>query len=202
MHISSSLAGILNSLTPLFTLILGVIIFGYSTKWSKVLGVAIGLLGASVLVFKATNGSGGNSGFLYALLVILATMCYAISSNTVGKYLKMDNAMNISTISFVLIGIPALFYLMSTDFLTVLVQHEQGWSSLGAIALLALGSTVLASVIYFRLLLLTSPVFASMVAYLIPIVALIWGVFEGEHIGVFHILGMLLVLGGVYLSKN
>lgn len=201
-QISSSVAGILNSLTPLFTLVLGVLIFGNSGNWRKYAAVFIGLLGASMLILMGKNaGIGGN--MWYGLLVVVAAMCYGLSSNTVGTHLKDMRSMTISSVAFTMVGFPALFYLLSgTDFLFVLENKPGAWTALGYIAILAIFGTVIATVFFFMLVQWTSALFSSMVTYLIPIVALIWGVLDGEVISIYHFLGMGLILSGIYLSKQ
>lgn len=200
-EISSSIAGMLNSLTPISTLIIGVVVFRAAFAWSKLIGLLIGLGGAAILIlFGKEAGVEGN--VWYSLFVVLATICYASSSNIVGFYLRDMSSLMISAASFIMVGVPALIYLFSTDFTTVLVTHDQGWVSLMYITILALASTVLASILFFRLVLDTSPVFSSTVSYIVPIVALVWGAYDGEPITLIHFLGMLLILAGVYLSKN
>ena len=200
-QISSSIAGMLNSLTPLSTLILGVLIFKAPFAWSKLLGILIGLGGAAILIlFGEEVGISGNA--WYSLFIILATICYALSANIVGFYLKGMGSLMISAASFVMVGLPAIAYLFSTDFVHVVSTHEFGWQALGYVTLLALASTVLASILFFKLVQDTSPVFSSTVSYIVPIVALIWGVIDGEPFTVFHILGMALILFGVNLSRK
>jgi drug/metabolite transporter (DMT)-like permease len=201
-QISSSLAGVLNSLTPLFTLVLGILFFNSRTAWVKVLGVLIGLVGAALLILMGkAAGSEGNP--LYGLLVIVGCICYAISSNTVGSYLKDMRSLIISAASFCMVGLPAIFYLFfSTDFLQILQQEEGAYQALGYITVLALFGTVLASIIFFRLIQWTSPVFASMISYIVPAVALGWGFIDGETITPIHFIGLGLILSGVYLVKN
>ncbi|MDV7399286.1 EamA family transporter, partial [Arthrospira platensis SPKY1] len=93
-------------------------------------------------------------------------------------------------------------YLFSTDFLPLMAQHQGAWPAFGYIAALSLFSTVLASVIFFRLVQWTSPVFASMISYLVPIVALSWGVFDGEPLALIHFLGLTLIMSGIYLVRR
>lgn len=201
LHISSSVAGVLNSLTPLFTLLLGVLLFGSSAHWAKVMGVLVGLAGAGMLIlFGKEAGAQGNPWF--GLLVIVGTICYATSSNVVGAYLRDMSAVTISAAAFVMVGLPALGFLVSTDFLDVLSHREGAWLALGYVAILALVGTVLASIIFFKLVQWTTPVFASMISYLVPLVAVSWGAFDGEPITLIHLLGMGLILSGVYLVKN
>lgn len=199
--ISSSLAGILSSLTPLFTLVLGILLFQKSAGWSKVLGIFVGLFGAAVLISGGTGmGISGNG--WYALLVLLACACYALSANTVGSFLQNMNPVAISAASFSIAGLPALLYLLTTDFWSVVTNDPHGLLSLGAITVLALLSTVWASVLFFRLIQWTNAVFASMISYMTPVVALAWGVFDGEPVALLHIFGLALILSGVYLVKN
>lgn len=201
-QISSSLTGILNSLTPLFTLILGALFFNAKAGWAKVLGVIMGLIGASILILMSSTSSvEGN--IWYALLVVAASLCYGTSSNVVGTYLKDMNALIISAASFGLVGIPGLIYLVfGTDFFYRMGHVDYAWTALGYVSLLALVGTVAASVLFFRLIQWTSPLFGSTVAYLIPIIALLWGVIDGESVYFFHFVGMALILAGVYLSRK
>lgn len=200
-EISSSIAGMLNSLTPLSTLIIGVIIFKAPFAWGKLLGLLIGLGGAAILIlFGKEAGIEGNTWF--ALFAVVATICYGASSNIVSSYLRDMSSLMISAASFVMVGLPAMIYLFTTDFITVLTTHEAGWISLFYITILALGSTVLASILFFRLVLDTSPVFSSTVSYVVPVIAILWGAFDGEPITMIHFLGMILILAGVYLSRK
>ncbi|MFK7807557.1 MAG: DMT family transporter [Saprospiraceae bacterium] len=200
-EISSSLAGVLSSLTPLFTLLLGLLIYGVQFSWFKAVAVVIGLCGAVVLVLF---GSGANfeGNRWYALLVVGATMMYAISSNTVKEHLSDVKPIDMSIASFIMVGIPAMLYLLTTDFLHRLTTHESGWSSLGYISILAIAGTVIASILFYKLVQLTNAVIASMVSYLVPVVALFWGFMDGETISIYHFLGMGLILVGVYISRR
>lgn len=201
-YVNSSLAGILNSLTPLFTLLLGIMFFNKSFTWGKTLGILIGLVGA-VCLFAFGEQSGLGSNWAYGLLIVLACLCYATSTNVVGFRLQGLNGLTISAVSFSLVGIPVLFYLLlGTDFITTLQSQPEAWKGVGYIAVLALFSTVLAGVIFFQLVQWTSPVFGSTVSYLVPAVAMGWGALDGEIISLIHFIGMGLILAGVYLSKN
>lgn len=200
-EISSSVAGILNSMTPLFTLVLGIIIFRARFIWAKLAGVLLGLTGVSMLlIFGNEVGLKGN--MWYGLFIVLATLCYATSANVVGAHLKSMRSLLISAVAFAMVGVPAGIALFTTDFTYRLTHHTDGWLALGYVAILALISTVFASIIFFRLVQITSPVFSSMVSYLVPIVALFWGVLDGETITILHFAGMGLILFGVYLSRK
>lgn len=199
--ISSSIAGALNSLTPLFVLVLGVLFFKQAYSHSKLLGVMVGLVGAVLL---AVFGSGGSFEIesYYVLYIILGTIFYAISANTVHHYLHDMNSVTISAAAFIPLAIPTFLYLLTTDFMDIFQTHPKAMESLMYIILLAMGSTVMASILFFQLVKKTNAIFASLVAYLIPIVALLWGAVDGELITVFHVIGMGLILIGVYITKR
>ncbi len=198
--LSSSLTGLLSSLTPLFTLLQAFILFHLPFAWNKMIGVLMGLAGACFLIYFGPQGASQN--IWYAGLVIIATFLYAYSSNTVKASLQDMNPLTLSATAFVLVGPPALVYLLTTDVLHIIQSHPEGWAALAYVTLLALAGTVLASFLFFWLVQLTNPVFASSVSYLIPLVALAWGVVDGETITIFHFFGMALILAGVYLARK
>lgn len=200
-QVSSSIAGILNSLTPLFTLTIGVLFFGTVGSINKFLGVFLGLIGAGLLILMGKNvGIEGN--VWYGLLVVVATICYGISVNTVGKFLNTTPSLTINSVAITFVGIPAIIYVFTTDFLTVLQTEPGAWEALGYISILALVGTALATYFFFMMVQWTSPLFSSMVTYLIPIVALFWGVLDGEIVTYYHFFGMALILSGIYLSRT
>lgn len=200
-HISSSVAGILNSLTPLFTLLIGILVFRAPFFWAKMVGVLLGLSGATLLVLAGSEGSLNGSSW-YGLLIVLATMCYATSTNTVGYRLREMGSLTISAVSFAMVGIPSILLAVWLGVPQTMMSEPAAWTGLLYIAVLALGSTVLASVLFFQLIKMTGPVFSSMVSYLVPVIALGWGLLDSEYIGWIHFLGMALILSGVYLSRR
>ena len=198
-ELDSSLVGILNSLVPLFTLLLGVYFFKSKPSNINILGVMLGLCGAVFLaIFGAGNGIEINN---YVLLVVLATVMYAISINVIKKYLQNIDALSVTALAFVIIGPLSALYIFSTDFLT-LVQTEEGIEALLYITLLAIVGTSAAVVIFNKLIIRSSAIFASSVTYLIPIIAILWGVFDGENITIHHILAVIIILSGVYLVNK
>jgi len=199
-HISSSVSGVLNSLTPVFTFILGILFFKSVFKWTNFIGVLIGLSGAVILILFGEDLT-GDINIRYSLYAVLATVFYAISVNTIGAHLKHVPPLTINVVAFTMIGIPILIYTATTDVFEVLTTHPKGWESFMYIAILALASTVFSSLVFFKLVQDTNALFASTVAYLIPIVALALGAWDGEVISLFHVVGMAMILGGVYLSK-
>lgn len=197
--IDSSLAGSLNSLTPLFTLILGLVFFSLKTRWYNVVGVFIGLLGALGLIYvSGENGFVFN--FKYSFLVIIATICYAFNVNFIKSFLKEVNSITITALTFFYIGIPAtVFLLFFTDFTDKIIHQKDVWAGIGYLATLSIVGTGIALIFFNKLIKLTSPVFASSVTYLIPVVAIIWGIVDGEIFNLSYVLWFLLILLGVFL---
>lgn len=199
--LDSALTGIINATTPLFTLLLGVAIFGLVLQWMKIAGVIVGLAGSAVLILLG-SGQIDTTALGYGSLILVATLGYGTSINIIGRYLNTLNPLTISAVSFLLIGIPALALLLSTDFIARISTSTAAQQSLGYVAILGVLGTGYASVIFFYLTQRTNALFASTVTYLIPIVALLWGLLIGEIITVYHFIGMALILLGVYLSSN
>ncbi len=200
-EISSSVTGILNSLTPLFTLVLGILLFRAELIWMKVTGVLVGLAGAVLLIILG-QGIAIEGNVWFSLFAIVGTICYGLNANIVGAFLRDVPALAISAASFVMVGLPALFYLVTTDFFAVLTREPGAGLALAYIATLAVVGTVVASIVFFQLIKWTNAVFSSTVAYLIPLVALTWGFIDGEPMTAYHFVGMGLILGGVYLSRQ
>jgi drug/metabolite transporter (DMT)-like permease len=200
-NISSSVAGLLNSLTPIWTLLIGIFVFRLSfNKW-KLIGVVLGFLGAASLIILGDQSSiGGNP--IYGILIIIATICYASSVNMVQAFFSNIRPIIISSMSFFLIGPPAIIYLFLTDFTTVLKTNSNVMLSFGAVTTLSLMGTFLASILFYNLVQRTNAVFASTVTYLMPIVALAWGIIDGEMVGILHFIGMSTILIGVYITKK
>jgi len=200
-QISSSLAGVLSTVTPIFTLILGVLFFSTKVALRNIVGIVVGLTGAMALMIfgKSAFGSGNN---WYGLLIVLGCFCYGLSVNTVKAGLQNLNPITLSSAAFALLLPFAIFGFWWTDVPGTLHTNSQAWSSLAYIAVLSLVGTFFASVLFFWLVQLTSAVFASTVAYLMPIVALALGALDGEIITVWHFGGMGLILIGVYLAKE
>jgi drug/metabolite transporter (DMT)-like permease len=199
-ELDSSLVGTLNAVVPLFTLILGIYFFSARPSKANILGIFIGLLGTGFLAFSTLReGIAFNP---YILLIVLATIFYAISINVIKKYLQDLNASSIAALAFLIIGPIAATYLFNTRFLYQLQAHPDGYKALGYIALLSVLGTSMAAIIFNRLLSRSSAIFVSSITYLIPIVAIFWGVFDGEIITMYHALGFVIILSGVYLVNK
>jgi len=202
-EVQSGIAGLLNALTPIFTLLFGIYMFQHRRiPLVQKLGVWIGFAGASLIFFSGTPLH-HPTWSAYALLIVLATAGYGLSSNIVEKHLASRyDAMTIAGLPFLLLFIPAGLALLLTDFQHVTAQLNTAWPALTALLLLSLVGTLWASIAFFRLLKWTDAVFAASVSYFIPIVALLWGLYDGESFQWRHLLSLILILAGVYLTKK
>lgn len=200
-NINSTVSGLLNSLTPIWTLIIGIIVFKNRMDMSKIAGVIIGFVGASLLILVGES-EGSNANLWYGLFVVLGTLCYGMSGNLVKHYFQNVDSLIISATSFFLIGVPALIYLLFNGSLTSITWTSDHTYSFGAVLILSLFGTVLATIAFYKLIQETTAVFGSSVAYLMPLVAMGWGFLDGEPIGLVIVLSMLLILGGVYLIRK
>lgn len=199
--ISSSLSGMLNSLTPLFTILIGALFFKTHVTFAKIIGVVLGLIGAVGLIWAGGIEHFGNN-LLYGLLVIAATLCYAISVNTIKTHLQQTDAMIVTSMAFFFIGIPIGTYLFTTDFIAVTKNNPHAASALGYIFILSTIGTSLAVLVFNFLIKHTSAVFASSVTYLIPITAIFWGWLDGESLNLLHLLFITLILFAVYMVNK
>lgn len=201
-YISSALAGMLNALTPVFTVILAVLWLKIRVSGRQVLGLVTGLVAACALVcFDKSENTFKN--IQYSLLVVLATICYAVSVNVIRKYLLELKPLGTTAWAFALMGPLALGYLFGfSDFLPHLQSHPQALSSLGFTAILAIVGSALSVIAYNYLINTAGPVFASSCTYLIPIVALFWGLLDGERVNFSQILCIVLLMTGVYLLNR
>ena len=199
-QVDSSIVAILNSLTPLNTLVLGIIAFRIQFQKRQVLGVFIGLIGCLLLVLNgASNHSGQN--YYYLILVVIATLCYAINVNLIKKYLSDLNSLSITTGNFAVLLLPALIILSTTDF-TQKINLEETQHSIMFVMILGVLGTGIANVLFFKLIQMSSPVFATSVTYLIPIVAFFWGLLDNEMLTPIQFFGAFVILIGVYLSAK
>lgn len=199
-EIDSSVSSILNSLTPLNTLVLGSLAFGLHFRRNQIIGVIIGLIGSALLILNgAMNHPEQN--YYYALLVIIASICYATNVNLVKKHLSGMAPLSITTGNFLVLLLPAALILYFTDFLNVVSMPQVQHSMLFIVVLGVIG-TGIANIIFFKLIQLSSPVFATSVTYLIPIVAFFWGLLDHEMLTPIQFVGAFIVLIGVYLSAK
>ncbi len=199
-QIDSSISSILNSLTPISALILGFTVFGLDFQRRQLIGVIIGLFGSALLIL---NGAATHpeQNYYYAILVVIASICYATNVNLIKKYLSDLTPLAISTGNFLVLLLPAVSILISTNFFEQthlpIVQE-----SVLYILVLGVVGTGIANIIFFKLIHMSSPIFATSVTYLIPVVAFFWGLLDNESLTGVQFLGAFIILGGVYLSAR
>ena len=192
----------LNSTTPLFTLIIGLIFYKSTAKLINAIGILLGLIGALGLIGFSTNGGNllDNINY-YGLFIVVATICYGINVNQVKYKIKGLTGLELTSIAFMFVGPFAGIYLLFTDFSFALSTNEY-MLNLGYIAILAVIGTVMALVIFNTLIQYTSALFGASVTYFIPVFAIMWGIFDGENITVWQFLWIGLIFIGVYLVNN
>ncbi|MCI5055982.1 MAG: EamA family transporter [Flavobacteriales bacterium] len=199
--IDSSLAGMLNCLVPIFTFLIGVVVFKLNVKRKNFIGILIGLIGVIALLYFKSSGQ-INGDITYSLFVVVATICYAISVNVIKVYLQELEATLVTGLAFLCVGpLAGVLLFTSTDFMTE-VQMAGALPNLGYVTFLAIFCTALAVVIFNQLIKHTSALFASSVTYMIPVVAIVWGAIDGEAVGWFVIPCILAILYGVRLVNS
>jgi drug/metabolite transporter (DMT)-like permease len=200
-RIDSALAGIINSLTPLFTLIAGLLFFHTKISANRLSGVVVGLAGALMIILARSKGIVTDH-IAYSLYVVLATICYAFSVNVLRHKLAHLDAILITGFAISIAGIPSGLYLFTTDFIRRTQSTDQAITSLLAVAVLGVLGTAVSTFLFNKLIKISSALFASSVTYLIPFVAILWGIGFGEHIGFMHVIGLSAILCGVYLINK
>lgn len=201
-EIDSAVASILNSLVPLNTILLGFAVFKITSTKRQVLGVIIGFVGTAILILKGAELN-PNQNYLYAGFVIVSTIMYAANVNIIKRYLQNVKPLAIAAGNYVFIIIPALVILIYSDFFNSVTYNNPNFlSALLYVTILSVFGTAIAKVVFNKLVQISTPVFASSVTYIMPIVALIWGVIDGESFSFIQGLAALLILAGVYLSHK
>ncbi len=202
-RLASGLAGILNSLTGLFTLLAGAALFGQRLTRARLVGVVLGMTGTAILLSSGPGGLGrvAPADVPYGLLIVLATAMYGLNLNLIKYRLTGIPPVEMAALALFFVAGPALATLAFTN----VVAHTTapgGWAALGAVSVLAVGSTALGLVLYNWLIQLRGTVFATTTTYLMPIVSLAWGVLDGERIYAGHYAGLAVIMAGVALVSR
>jgi drug/metabolite transporter (DMT)-like permease len=203
-RLASGLAGVLNALTAVFALLMGALLFGQRLTGLRVLGIGLGLVGTVVLMLLGGSGDTSAASSVgsawYGLYIVAATVGYGLSVNVIKHRLHAMTPMAVTSLLLLLIGGPALAYLLlGTGFVHKLTTVPGAWPAFGYIALLATMSTAVATVLFNMLIQRSTTLFASSSTYLIPIVALGWGALDGEAFNLWHAAGMGIILAGVFI---
>jgi len=200
MELDSSVTSILNSLTPLNTLGIGVLFFGIDFQRKQLWGLLIGLLGSLLLVYTGAQNN-PEQNYYYALLIILASFSYATNVNLIKRHLSDVSPVSITTGNFVVLLIPAVLILIFSGF-PEQIHLEKTQKAACFIMVLGVLGTGVANILFFKLIQIVSPVFAASVTYLIPVIALFWGLLDNEILTPVQFFGAFIILIGVYLSAR
>jgi drug/metabolite transporter (DMT)-like permease len=205
-HLDSGVVGIINSLVPLFTVLIGGWFFGQTAGKTQWRGVAVGLLGAALLILPMNsilNGAFEMEGELaYGLFGVIATMMYGTSVNTLKMQLPHLKAVTVTTLSLATAAPFTIIYSLSTGVLNIFSRDAAAWSNFGYIVILGIMGSGIAVILFNRLIQMTSALFSSSVTYAIPVVAVLWGIWDGEQILWNHLAGLLIIVTGIYLINK
>jgi drug/metabolite transporter (DMT)-like permease len=199
-NIDSSLAAFLNAFTPILTIITGIMFFNNMFPAKRLPGVFIGLAG--MLILFLAGGEFSKNQILYSSFVLAATLSYALNVNLVSRYLKEVGSLNIAAVGFTLLIVPTIGILFATGFFQFDFSSFSVLRSVGAASVLGIFGTAIGSVLFYVLLKSAGPLFASTVTYGVPFVALLWGLIAGETITMWQLLGLTVLLTGVYLTNK
>ncbi|MDN4166066.1 DMT family transporter [Cytophagales bacterium LB-30] len=201
-RLNSSVTGVLNGLTPIFVLLIGYFAFKQPITLRSALGVLVGFGGTTLLILAGNSSAPGEINY-YALFVVLATFFYGLNLNVIKYYLPDLPALAITSMSLVMVGpLSALILFGFTDFVPKLSQDPQALNSMLYVVLLGVMGTAIALILFNKMVKIATPLFASSVTYAIPVVAVIWGLFDGESLLPLQMLGMAAILLGVYIANR
>lgn len=195
----SSLASILNSLTPLFVIVIGVLFFKSKVQSKKIAGVLVGFAGLVILSLSKTSSFTGDTSLL---LILIATVFYGITVNLVSHYLKQIDGFKIATVSLTIMAVPAAFIMWKHNVFSIVQYDDEAQWSIAIAVLLGITGSAIATALYYILIQKAGGLFASLVTYAIPVVAIAWGMLANENITPVQIGCLALILGGVYLANR
>jgi len=201
-EIDSGVAAILNSLTPLATLIIGVVFYKFILDSRQIIGVVIGLIGSFILIYEGSTIN-PDQNFLFVGFIIVASICYATSVNMLKVHLQDVPATSIALGNFICILPPAIIILFYSGFMNIdIAKSPEVQKSLFYIIILSIFGSAFAKILFNKFIQIASPVFASSVTYTLPIVAIMWGILDGESINTKQILATTVILVGVYMANR
>lgn len=198
--IDSSLASILNSLTPICVAAIAIMFFKDKIKTQKLIGIVTGFLGLCLLTLYQNTISFDNIG--YALLAVAATIMYGINVNVVGHHLKDIKPVHLSAVSLSFMSIPSAIVLIQQGFFQLNFSDATVQRAVLNATLLGIGPSAIATVIFYMLVQRAGGLFASLVTYAIPFVAIFWGLLDGEKISYIEVVALCIILFGVYLANR
>lgn len=198
-HVQSAVAGILNALTPVFTFLFSIFLFKKVYKINHVAGLLLGLVCAVILVVERSDAAFTLN--IYAGLIVLATVCYGLNINLVKNYLNDVSSVALSTVSVSIGGLLAFVFIFLPNHQNYEMTEER-WMPLTALVILGIMGTALAQLFFYKLIKDTSPIFASSTTYIMPVVAVMWGLLDGEVFHLEHALSIAGILTAVVLIRK
>lgn len=200
-EIDSGITSIFNSIVPLLTTLVGVLLFAAIITKRQILGVFIGLFGTVALIVAGMEFS-QDQNYWYAIFILLSALGYAFNINIIKKHLSHLSPLAITTASFAVAFLPALILVGYSDFFNEVADNPKMHTALWYLLALAIVGTSIANILFNRLIYISSPVFAASVTYTIPLVAVFWGVWDGETINAYQLIGGAIILFGVWLVNK
>jgi len=200
-EIDSALAAILNSLTPLATLIIGVGFYRFKIDKKQISGVIIGLIGSVLLMYQGSVIN-PDQNLLYVFFIIFASILYAVQVNLLKVHLQDVSAVAITVGNFIFIFPLAVVIFFISDCKQIDINNEDVKVALFCLLILSIVGTVFAKILFNKFVQIASPVFASSVTYTLPIVALFWGLLDGEVFTLNQLFATVIILTGVYLANK
>ena len=200
--LGSAMAGVLNALTPMFVVIIGSLFFSQGIGKRTIMGLLIGFAGTAILMFAGTDGALSSLNY-FGLYIVVATIMYGTNVNVIKYKLYGVKAIPLTSMAFTLILPFAAYYLfISSDFVYKVTTVPGAWMSVLYVSILGVFGTAMAMVLFNKLIQFVSPIFASSVTYLIPIVAVAWGLLDSEVLLMQHYIGMIIILVGIYITNR
>ena len=200
-EIDSAVASIINSIVPLNTVIIGMVLFNIRSTKRQIIGVLIGLAGTYMLIMSGIKLN-PDQNYLYSGFVILCSFLYALNVNIIKKYLQHLSALTITVGHFAVIIIPALIVFYFSDFDVNSLKNQQTIDSIIYVLILAVFGTALAKILFNKLIKISSPVFASSVTYSMLIVSIFWGLVDGEKFSIYQLIATIIIILGVLLTNK
>ena len=200
-QLDSGITSIFNSIVPLMTTLVGIALFGAIITKRQVLGVFIGLFGTITLIVAGMEFT-PDQNYWYAIFILLSALGYAFNINVIKRHLTHLGPLAITTASFAVAFLPALFLVIYSGFFTEITQNVQMHNAIWYLLALAILGTAGANILFNKLILISSPVFAASVTYVIPLVAVLWGLWDGENINIYQLIGGVIILFGVWLVNK
>jgi drug/metabolite transporter (DMT)-like permease len=196
----SAITGVLNAVTPCMTFILGIVFFRQSPSWLKIAGLGLGFAGSAMIIL--VNAKGELSLNSYALWVLFATILYGFNLNWVKKHFANVPALPLATLAVTIAGMVGFCILLTTNWLETMQQNPNGLTSFAAIATLGILGTAVAQFFFARMLQVSSALFAGSITYFAPIVAVGWGIWDGEVLTWVHFVGVLCIIGCILIISR